>query len=109
MEIQKRLDKIDIDIPLIGGNIDRFYSKVKEINNSIDFSKIDVCSKSKFIKSRLDLSLLNTYLLFATVSFLPIVIIGSINFLSSFAFGRVVLMISLSIKAIARFLNKAFL
>ena len=59
MEIQKRLDKIDIDIPLIGGNIDRFYSKVKEINNSIDFSKIDVCSKSKFIKSRLDLSLLN--------------------------------------------------
>ena len=33
--------------------------KIKEINNQIDFSKIDVCSKSKFIKSRLDLSLLN--------------------------------------------------
>ena len=59
MNLQKRLDKIDIDLPCIGGNIGRFYSKVKEINNQIDFSKIDVCSKSKFIKSRLDLSLLN--------------------------------------------------
>ena len=59
MELQKRLDSIKIDTPSIGGNIDRFYSKIKEINNSIDFSKIDVCSKSKFIKTRLNLSLLN--------------------------------------------------
>ena len=29
MNLQKRLDKIDIDLPCIGGNIDRFYSKDK--------------------------------------------------------------------------------
>lgn len=59
MDLQKRLDKIDIEIPFIGGSIGRFYLKIKEINNSIDFSKIDICSKSKFIKSRQQHSLLD--------------------------------------------------
>ena len=59
MKLQKRLDKIDIEIPSIGGSIGRFYLKIKEINNSIDFSKIDICSKSKFIKSRQQHSLLD--------------------------------------------------
>ena len=54
-------------------------------------------------------NLLNTCLLFATLSTLAIVIKGSIKLLNSLALGKVVLIISRSISAIAKFLNKAFL
>ena len=65
-------------------------------------------SEKSFATALSDRSLLKTCLLFDTVSSFPIVIRGSINFLSSFAFGSVVLIMSCSIKAIARFLKSAF-
>ena len=66
-------------------------------------------SLKSFATALSDLNLLKACLLLATESSFALVIRGSMNFLSSFAFGSVVLIISCSIKAIARFLNKAFL